>query len=139
MDQYRKMLDMFDDGKKQMKLQCFTGKLLNRDAEYTAYKEAFYRILSGLKKDGINVCGIKDEVTGHTIEDCLYMMCRDHEAIGVAGGLSLGNFISPSNKETRAALKVLLEGLVESGIIQYGPAEMFTHELEINPASLPSV
>jgi len=137
MEEYRKMLDLFNREDEMSKLEGFTHKLLNSDAEYTAYKESFYRILDGLKKDGIHVYGIKDEKTGHTIEDCLYMMCRDHEAIGVAIGLSLDNFISPSDKKTRAALKALLEKLIENGILQYGPAEMFANELESKPASSP--
>lgn len=135
MEQYRKMLDMFDDGDAQMKLQTFSSKLLNRDATYTAYKESFYRILDGLKKDGINVCGINDAVTGHTIEDCLYMMCKNHEGIGFSCGISLGTFISPTNKKVRKTLGLLLQKLIHEGVIKYGPREMFTIELESQPAS----
>jgi len=141
MEEYREILDMFDDGEEQMKLQGFTCELLKQDAEYMGYDEAFYRILDRIAKDfGVNgIYGITDETTKHEIENCLRGMCECHEAIGLATGLVLGKFIVPSNRETRAVLKALLEQLIESGILRYGPAEMFTHELETNPASSPSV
>jgi len=141
MEQYRKMLDMFDDGEDQMKLQCFTGELLSQNAEYKGCEEGFYSILDRIAKDfGVDsLYGIKDETMKHSIENCLRGMCECHEAIGLATGLALGNFIVPFDKETRAVLKTLLEQLIESGIIQYGPPEMFTHELETKPASSPSV
>ena len=141
MEQYRKMLDMFDDGEDQMKLQCFTETLLNLDEEYVGYEEAFYRILNRFQEDFKidSLYGIQDETTKHSIENCLRGMCEAHEAIGLATGLALGNFIVPFDKEIRAALKTLLEQLIENGIPQYGPAEMFTNELETTPASSPSV
>jgi hypothetical protein len=140
MEQYRKILDLFNRDDEMCKLTAFTDKLLNQDVRYKDYKESFYRILELAKKyTGLHIPGINDLEKGQTIEDCLYEMCEFHKAIGFATGLALGNFIVPFDKEIGIALKALLDQLIESGIIQYGPREMLTHEVETKPTHLSSV